>query len=168
MNKYIKGGIAFIKGFLFSLTHKGIDKVLGIYSAAEIELERGSRCKFGRRVQFRERASIKVRKGAFAKLEKGVYVGAGSVIVCHDNIEIGERTLIAPYAQIYDHDHRFTPEEGVKPYEYVSSPVKIGKHCWRGANAVILRGTELGDNCVVGAGAVVKGKYPAGTKIIKK
>lgn len=32
---------------------------------------------------------------------------------------------------------------------------------WIGLNALILKGTIIGDNCVVGAGAVVKGKFPA-------
>ena len=38
-------------------------------------------------------------------------------------------------------------------------PVKIGKNCFIGCNALILKGTELGDGCVVGAGAVVSGKF---------
>jgi acetyltransferase-like isoleucine patch superfamily enzyme len=37
--------------------------------------------------------------------------------------------------------------------------VKIGENCFIGCNALILKGTELGDGCVVGAGAVVSGKF---------
>lgn len=33
--------------------------------------------------------------------------------------------------------------------------VKIGSHCWIGAKAIILKDVELGDYCVVAAGAVV-------------
>lgn len=32
----------------------------------------------------------------------------------------------------------------------------------------LLRGTVLGDNCVVGAGSVIKGEYPARSVIIQK
>ena len=34
-------------------------------------------------------------------------------------------------------------------------PIIIGKNCWIGTNVVILPGVELGDNVIVGAGAVV-------------
>ena len=50
---------------------------------------------------------------------------------------------------------------------YKSSPVKIGNNVWIGANAVILRGTVIGDNCVIGAGTVVKGTFESGSVIIE-
>jgi acetyltransferase-like isoleucine patch superfamily enzyme len=37
--------------------------------------------------------------------------------------------------------------------------IRIGKNCFIGCNAIILKGSELGDGCVVGAGAVVAGKF---------
>ena len=40
-----------------------------------------------------------------------------------------------------------------------TKPISIGKNCFIGCNALILKGTVLGDNCVVGAGAVVSGKF---------
>ena len=43
--------------------------------------------------------------------------------------------------------------------------VKIGNGCWFGARAVVLRGVELGDFCVVGAGAVVTDSFAAGSVI---
>ena len=38
--------------------------------------------------------------------------------------------------------------------------VKIGCNCWIGAKVTILDGTEIGNGCVVAAGAVVTGKFP--------
>lgn len=37
-----------------------------------------------------------------------------------------------------------------------------------GANTVILRGAEIGDNCVIGTGSVVSGKYGANSVIIQE
>lgn len=38
--------------------------------------------------------------------------------------------------------------------------IKIGNGCWIGAKTTILDGTEIGDGCVIAAGAVVSGKFP--------
>ncbi len=58
---------------------------------------------------------------------------------------------------------------------YTSKPVKIGKYVWIGANVVILPGVEIGDNAVIGAGAIITKNIPANSvavgnpaKVIKK
>jgi len=45
-------------------------------------------------------------------------------------------------------------------------PIVIGRNVWIGNNAIILKGTEIGDNSVIGAGAVVTGgKLPSNVVI---
>lgn len=46
--------------------------------------------------------------------------------------------------------------------------IVIGDNSWIGCNVVILRGTSIGKNCIVGAGSVLKGAYPAGSVIVQK
>ena len=98
---------------------------------------------------------------------QNAYLNSDCKLVCHEKIQIGDNTIFGPNVLIYDHDHLFDTESGVKRKEYVSSEIVIGNNCWIGANTVILRGTHIGDNCLVGAGSVVKGTFPAGTKIIQ-
>jgi maltose O-acetyltransferase len=43
--------------------------------------------------------------------------------------------------------------------------VKIGNQCWIGAKAVILKDVELGDGCVVAAGAIVTKSFPANSVV---
>ena len=47
-----------------------------------------------------------------------------------------------------------------------AKPISIGKNCFIGCNSIILKGTTLGDGCVVGAGAVVSGQFPDNSIIV--
>lgn len=42
-------------------------------------------------------------------------------------------------------------------------PIIIGDNCFIGINTILLPGTEIGPNSIVGAGAVVKGAFPPGS-----
>ncbi len=44
----------------------------------------------------------------------------------------------------------------------VIAPIKIGNNVFIGQRAMILPGVEIGDNCVIGAGAIVTRDIPAG------
>lgn len=46
-------------------------------------------------------------------------------------------------------------------YPRVEGPIRIGRGSWIGAGAIVLPGVELGECCVVGAGAVVNRSWPA-------
>jgi len=52
--------------------------------------------------------------------------------------------------------HKLVRDGDASPH----APVHIGKDCWIGANAIILKGTQLGDGSVVAAGAVVTSEVP--------
>ena len=43
----------------------------------------------------------------------------------------------------------------------IPKPIKIGKNVWIGSNAAVLPGVTIGDNAVIGAGAVVTKDVPA-------
>lgn len=78
--------------------------------------------------------------------------------IAHKNIFIGDNTSIGPNVCIYDHDHKFG-EQG-KKQGFNSSEVIIEENVWIGAGTIILRGTHIGKNCVIGAGCVIKGEVP--------
>jgi acetyltransferase-like isoleucine patch superfamily enzyme len=91
-----------------------------------------------------------------------VFVNRDTMIVALKEIIIGEGTRIAERVSIRDHDHVF--EDGNRPIRdqgYVTAPIRIGRECWIGCNAVILKGVTVGDRAVVGAGAVVTRDIPS-------
>ena len=42
---------------------------------------------------------------------------------------------------------------------FLTDSIHIGNHVWIGANSTILRGTKIGDHCVIGAGSIVSGTF---------
>lgn len=131
-----------------------------------VEMEKNATLVLGKMVRVHSGSKIKVRKKAKLVLESGVKINYNCIIACRKEIKIGEGTQFGPSVYVYDHDHDY--KAGLKVGEYLSDSVEIGKKCWIGANTVILRGTKIGDNCVVGAGCVLKGVYPANSVIVQK
>jgi maltose O-acetyltransferase len=74
-------------------------------------------------------------------------------------IEIGSHTIIAGNVQVLAHDAAIKRITG---YTEVR-PVKIGRRCYIGAGSIILPGAVIGDDSVIGAGAIVRGEIPPGS-----
>lgn len=80
-------------------------------------------------------------------------------------IEIGDKTVISSGVRVLTHDFsvsRMLYAVGrLKAYEKeisISSPVKIGNNVFIGARSIIMPGTVIEDNVIVGAGSVARGK----------
>lgn len=175
MNKYVRAAVCapcgMIKMAWTKLCHPTsfAGPIISLISPfTEITMDRGAKLKIGRGFKMRDGAKLRVRKGATCIIGNNSSINCNNMIVCRERIEIGNDVMFSPNVQIYDHDHDFRATGGVKVGKYKTAPVKIGNNVWIGANTVILRGTELGDNCVIGAGCVVKGQYKEGSVIIQK
>jgi len=89
---------------------------------------------------------------------------SGAIIYAWTRIEIEADVNIGSSARIYDTDfHPLDPEARRRnDLELVAtSPVKICRDAWIGANAVVLKGVTIGEGAVVGAGAIVTKDVPA-------
>jgi acetyltransferase-like isoleucine patch superfamily enzyme len=51
-------------------------------------------------------------------------------------------------------------KDGFSKKEFTTGSVTIGRNVWIAANVTILKGSVIGDNCIIGAGTVVKGNIP--------
>ncbi len=98
-----------------------------------------------------------------AELIIGDNVGIGNrcQIVCHKRISIGDGTILAPNVLIYDHNHIFDSNGGVRQREFDDGEVIIGNNCWLGAGCIILKDVHIGDKSVIAAGSVVTKDVPA-------
>lgn len=93
------------------------------------------------------------------------FFNTGCCITALESIKIGDNCKFGNNLVIVDHDHNFRK---VSDSEFISSKIVIGNNVWVGANVTILRGTTIGDDCVIGAGSVVKGNIEPKSKIVQK
>lgn len=105
---------------------------------------------------------INIEKGASIQpgviLKEGANVGVDCLI--GPGTIIGENVIMAPECQIYTRNKKFDKELKIfKGYEEIK-PVIIGANCWLGTRVLIMPGVEIGEGCVIAAGAVVTKNMP--------
>lgn len=75
-------------------------------------------------------------------------------VVLGDGCQIGHNVVFATL------NHGLAPEDRQTTNP---APIVLGKNVWVGSNSTILQGVTIGDNAVVGAGAVVTKDVPENT-----
>ncbi len=100
--------------------------------------------------------------GNYIKIGDNVGLGTHGFYGCGMGfLEIGDDTIIGNYVSIHPENHNYKDLSIPIRLQGVNGKgIKIGKNCWIGAKVTILDGTSIGDNCIVAAGAVVKGTFP--------
>ncbi|MCI8396870.1 MAG: acyltransferase [Clostridia bacterium] len=93
-----------------------------------------------------------------AKLELGSGYFNGFVqIVCAKSIKIGEDVAIARDVIIRDTD----AHEIIDGNHKKEANVVIGNHVWIGTRAIIMKGVNIGEGAIIGAGSIVTKDIPA-------
>jgi acetyltransferase-like isoleucine patch superfamily enzyme len=80
-------------------------------------------------------------------------------------VEIGDNTRITSGTIFITHDggvHNFPGEVAGG----VFGKIKIGSNVFIGSNCIILLNTSIGNDCIIGAGSVVRGQFPDGSVIV--
>jgi maltose O-acetyltransferase len=98
-------------------------------------------------------------------LGAGVFLNFNCVILDVVAVSIGDKTQIGPGVQILTADHPRDPAERRAGLEF-GRPISIGRNVWIGGAAVILPGVTIGDDAVIGAGAVVTRDVPSGMTVV--
>lgn len=75
-------------------------------------------------------------------------------------IRLGEHVVVSNNVRFLTHDGAVWVFRREDPDLDVFGTIRIGNNVCIGINAIILPNTQIGDNCIVGAGSVVKGKIP--------
>lgn len=86
-----------------------------------------------------------------------------TILDCNE-VRIGHHVMIGPGVQIYTAAHDLRAEARNQGWE-VAKPIVIEDNVWLGGSAILLPGVRVGQNAVVGAGAVVSRDVPANTVV---
>ena len=82
-------------------------------------------------------------------------ISAAESIVLEDDVIVGA------YSSVYDSDHTFAQgRPNVMHNSLETAPVRIGRGTWLAERVAVLRGSNIGRCCIVGANSVVRGDIP--------
>ncbi|MFK7969692.1 MAG: acyltransferase [Bacteroidia bacterium] len=181
---------AFMRGFRLLRTGR-IPK--GLFLGRGVSTVNLRNIRFGRMVQIHEYTRLsaigkgpleignQVTIGAFSRIaitygfhQPGVGIRIGNNVGIGEythlggagGLEIGDDCIVGPYFSCHPENHE-TSQPGV-PYRLQGvnrKGIRIGKNCWVGAKVTVLDGVEVGDNCILAAGAVVTKSFPANSLI---
>jgi maltose O-acetyltransferase len=98
------------------------------------------------------------------RIGAGAFLNFNCVVLDVVAVAIGDDTQIGPAVQILTADHPREPAMRRAGLE-LGRPVNIGRNVWIGGAALILPGVTIGDDAIVGAGAVVTRDVAAGTTV---
>lgn len=111
-----------------------------------------------RKIRFLRSQGMKI--GANCLLETMDFAGDPYMIELGDNVAIANGTTFIP------HDGAILCFKEEFPGDDVYGQIKIGNNVFIGTKCTILLNTEIGDNCIIGAGSVVRGKFPNNSVIV--
>ena len=118
--------------------------------------------------------SVFTRRNVSFRVEGGELIigtsffNQGCSITCMDNIQIGDNCLFGPNVVVVDHDHEYRYTDERRGNHYRKAPISIGNNVWIGANVTNIRGTQIEDGAVIGAGCVIRGKVEKNTVVVNK
>jgi acetyltransferase-like isoleucine patch superfamily enzyme len=92
-------------------------------------------------------------------------ISAESTIICRKSVSFGDNNLISWENIIMDTDHHHIyNSDGVKINE--DREILIGDNVWIGCRNIVLKGTEIGNNIVIGSNSTIAGKHTQENSIV--
>lgn len=114
----------------------------------------------GRGARISQRCVLRVGdEGSLLYIGPRTVIGPETRIMAATQVRIGARCMISWNCSIFDSiGHRLWLENTGE--SEIEAPITIGNDVWIGPYSIIMKGVTIGDNCVIGAGSVVRRDAP--------
>ena len=127
----------------------------------KIEIGRGASLHLGRWSWVGHGSKIRVHEGE-VRIGAKTVLGQECTISAFQHVSIGRECIVADRVMLIDFDHGVVEtERPVREQGIYKRDVRVGHNVWIGYGVAILRGTTVGDNCVLGTSTVVTKDVPA-------
>ena len=111
---------------------------------------------------FLGRNTILSSKNGYIHLEERANLGFNCEIFAADEVRVGKDVMLAAYVYLVGGDHMHDRVDvPVSQQGRIGLPIHIGEGSWLGAHAVVAGGVSVGEQAIIGAGAVVLDNVPA-------
>jgi acetyltransferase-like isoleucine patch superfamily enzyme len=111
---------------------------------------------------FLGRNTILSSKNGFIHLEERANLGFNCEIFAADEVRVGRDVMLAAYVYLVGGDHMHDRTDlPVSRQGRIGLPIRVGDGSWIGAQTVVAGGVEIGEQAIIGAGAVVLENVPA-------
>lgn len=105
------------------------------------------------------RPPLYVDYGVHITVGAETFINFGLVALDVATISIGDDVQMGPNVQLLTPTHPIEPELRREKWE-AAKPIVIGNNVWLGGGVIVLGGVTIGENTVVGAGAIVTRDLP--------
>lgn len=170
-NKYVRGLISLVKVILMKIKYRNkfiVTWKQDISLSTTIEIRNKSKIIINGLIHTKKNVELKAFNGGSLSIAPRCTFNNNCMIASGQQINIDEGTIFGPNVVIVDHDHDFRNVDYILGGEYKFDDIYIGKNVWIGANVVILKGTRIGDNSVIGAGCIIKGNVNENSVVTQK
>ena len=164
-------GTSLIRNIYLKVLHRNHYVCKWLYSCpigTTIRINKGGTLCIGKHLSAQKGTLISVLPGSKLTIGDNLNLNTDCSIVSRKEIHIGNEVIFGPGCKVYDHDHDYTKTGKERRTSFTTGKINIGNGVWLGANCIVLKDTRIGDNCVFGAGCVIKGEYPANTLIVQE
>jgi acetyltransferase-like isoleucine patch superfamily enzyme len=143
---------------LLKLRYRGrlqTDGICFVCPGVQLEIGPDATLRIGRWAWIGHGSKIRVHEGE-ASIGAKTVMGQECTISAYQHVSIGRECIVADRVMLIDFDHGVIEvDRPIREQGIYKRDVRVGHNVWIGYGACVLRGVEIGDNCVVGTSSVV-------------
>jgi acetyltransferase-like isoleucine patch superfamily enzyme len=106
-------------------------------------------------------AILSTARDATIRIGTQSYINSYNVLGANAAIDIGDNCIFAAFVQITDASHGIDdPSIATRHSASSAAPVRVGDNVWLGSGVMVMMGSSIGNDSVVGAQSLVRGDLP--------